>query len=207
MIKLNPILLDKIKALGLDIQKILLFLFAVNYSSIYDPSTTMDILSLSEDESKFILRHFIRKDYRTKKVMLKLPLYDTSKIAEVYMSGVEESKLLAKVDNVIKEQNLKPVAEKGLRDVLNDLRAKGYTSKGHPNNLKTFTVLNYSKGSDKTFKSLLDSGLEYNILLLTIDKYYKETEYTYPIKRYLEEAIVMDYGTLKSSDDWKSELI
>jgi len=91
--------------------------------------------------------------------------------------------------------------DKELVHIIKELKTNyGFTSNGHPNHRKNYTVLSTDADTEKALERIIvELGSKYDrkTVVDTIANYYAKTEYPQKLLNYLNNVLLIDYGNNK----------
>lgn len=80
-------------------------------------------------------------------------------------------------------------------ELIKELKSRGFTSNGHPNNQVKYSVINTSNESKTGFLSFYTEDTDFNRLVNCIVSYYERTEMPVKLDKFFSQLVEMEYDS------------
>lgn len=80
------------------------------------------------------------------------------------------------------------------------LKARGFTSNGHPNNQVKYSVINTSNEAKTAFLSFYNEDTDFNRLVNCVVSYYERTEMPVKLDKFFNQLVGMEYDSYVNND-------
>jgi len=85
-------------------------------------------------------------------------------------------------------------------ELIKELKSRGFTSNGHPNNQVKYSVINTSNEAKTAFLSFYNEDTDFNRLVNCVVSYYERTEMPVKLDKFFNQLVGIEYDSYVNND-------